>query len=510
MESQPTEDMDTTRKEDVTVSSIGDSSAAEVRALSFFKLLAGSSLGTATARDNRLVGAKEIESHPAGRATLRADISAADQKLDLDVAAQLELCGYTFEAELLYRKIAAEPAAASRLALMLEAKGFQSEAWHFYLWGAQANDTNSLLRLAVICRQRGVRWWATRLAQQAGESMREDVHGSVLDNLQELAGYRHLDRLGRRLTARAVDEHDVDTTYALGSMFFVHAGRADLARLAFCSALSRGHSLAAVSLLDMPPRHQGVLPENGNLQAMLDSSIELRDVDRANRHRPGSHALERSTAVFQSSMQSASLQELCEAVDPRNTGGEGTDRADAVERVLLTTRVVTTLRGLARQGCRTGTLRAIHNAADQACTQAERAITDGRAQTAASLGDVLWETGDAALRAADLLPSSGPGAPDAEEIRKRRTISSGTVGRLRRAFHALPGEERKVLVLRLAGLYPEETALVMHSTLDRSQQMYRQVQTRLREEQQGEQIDHELWTAVESCFGESSDLDDQR
>lgn len=222
----------------------GDASyrAKQHRAVSktvrFAGLVSMSSLGTHEAREHRLIGRKEIDSY------LTAELKPESEEessvdFNLEVADDLELRGYTFESELWYRRLCrTSSTAAARLALLLEAKGRRTEAIKLYMHAAQENDTNSLLRLSVMCSQRGQQDWAENLLWRAASNLPKETLDLVIEQASSVCHLKHSAALGGAVVDAARRDGS-DAAFALGSFFFVIADRSDLARLAYGCALPR-------------------------------------------------------------------------------------------------------------------------------------------------------------------------------------------------------------------------------------------------------------------------------
>jgi hypothetical protein len=279
-------------------------------------------------------------------------------------------------------------------------------------------------------------------------------------------------------------------------MLYVMSGRSDLARLAYSSALSRGHSLAAVSLLDLPirglelRRHADRQLKDAVNQEFHQRALEVRSI-------PTTRGFERFTTALRNEMSDASLTRLLQVAQ---TPEDGEDRTAAMQGILLTVRTMTALRGYIRVGHDADALKLIDEANDRACSQVRAIVEDGLVRNAPSLIKKIWATGGTELGAAkaeaNRRPSTGSNST-------REVVSSAVVERFGRAFVDLTAEERRVMVLRLAGLSAEEVAQTMgYESEAWGRSVFHRASDRLRREQLGEQFDMNLWKEVESCFDE--------
>lgn len=478
----------------------------------FAKMIAMSSLGTPEAQDARLRGRKEAESYLAHEVGSSGPLEDGpyDDDIDLAVADELDARGYTFEAELRYRRLAPRSSiAASRLASLLWSKNFRDEALRWYLRAAQKNEPNSIMRLAVICSQRGEQTWALRLLRHAFTQLERSARRHVADQVDYACTARREPSLGGGL-ARASNRSNIDFVFALGSFFFVIAGRADLARLAYCSALGRGNSLAGVSLLDMTPRTGPVsaLGSSGYLQSLLTEGLNVAQYAKYDSpRRYDGVALESYSVLLTNGMQRATIGQICDAL---RGPSDDPDAADAVERVLINARLFTMLRGYRRFGTE-DTLEPIQKAADGVCNHiiekvSARDVGDGRefinsiwSQTDIELGRIRSEIGSG---------KTAPAATSAQaSTTKKGRVSlvpgAGVAARYGSAFRGLTSDQTRVMAQRVSGLYHQEVADAMGLDMSVTRALYRSGVRRTREIQQGEQIptsNQLLWKDVESSF----------
>jgi hypothetical protein len=474
-----------------------------------------SSLSAPDVQDDRLTGRKEIAARLAeltdafGDAPLEGSASGAvnlDPVFECQVADQLELRGYTFEAELRYRRLHRHPAVANRLALLLDAKGFRRESWQWYLRAARSKDMNSLVRLATICWSRGERGWAMRLTKHAVAQLEPDAYNELVTSIEDL--------VRQRTAALKPDNHmsvrfalnpntSADAVYALGSVLLVLASRPDLARLAYCSALARGHSLAALSLLDLTRAPMIKGPSNWYLSNMLQDGFN-GDLEKYSLVAGQCNNFDRSLLLLKNDVQNETLEGLIQEIRAPTD-----HRQDALERILFTTRLITILRGYGQLGHYTRAFRYIDMAADIVCRKVYHRLVTGKVAGAASLINMIREWSVQELnnyrQSKQQCPHSRCKKKNGAEEPRGKTAISGTLRRLRREYFDLPPQHREVLLLQLAGLYSDEVANVLdHRKID-TDQMFADAVTRLREAQQGEQISTGklLGMEVDSCFPEN-------
>jgi hypothetical protein len=476
-----------------------DTDAELSKAVEFATLISMSSLGTPDVQNDRVTGRKEIAARLAEQAEAFGPAaplpSSAARDLDsifeCQVADQLELRGHTFEAELRYRRLQSHPAVASRLALLLDAKGFYRESWQWYLRSARSNDINSLFRLATICWSRGDRDWAIRLAKHAVAQLAPDAYNTLTINIDNLVNKMSVkSALGPKVNTEAV--------YALGSVLLVLASRADLARLAYCSAATRGHSLAAVSLLDLTRAPIVKKASNWRLSNMLQEGFggELEKYSSAGGQYDD---LDRSLLLLKNDVQTEKFEGLMQVI--RAATGP---REDAVERILFATQLITILRGYGQFGRDTRASRYIEVAADIVCGKVHHSLVKGEVSDAASLINMIrdWSAQELSNYRQPEQDSSQCNKGRGAEERETGVAMSGTIKRLERGYFHLPSEHKEVLILRLAGLCSDEVANVLGCRETDTDQIFTHAVTRLQEAQQGEQIPTGklLGAEVDSCF----------
>lgn len=427
----------------------------------------------------------------------------------------LELRGYTFEAELRYHRLASSsPVAASRLGLMLEAQGRRDEAWKMYLRAASGNDMAALFRLSVICSQRGEEDLATRFFRRAAGQFNWKGVRKLNCEAARIKRDRKVSPLllGKRFMT-SLRSVSIDTQFALGSYLYVIAGRADLARLAYCSATGRGHSLAAVTLLDVVPRHRpGGMEQTGYLKRLLRLSGCVGDYTDVANPTQATSSLERTAESLTNTMQDVSYDELAEAI--ATTGSDyAYRRVDAVERILINARTLTTMRGYANIGWGSADLYRIDEAADRACVSIKSMIDEGiETADGAQLLNLMWDICNRELSivvgtsgwegegaSAGLAgPAVAMQLPDAQ-----RVPSSGAVSRFGGSFSKLSPDEARVVTQRVSGQFRYEVAKSMGMTDSRARMLFKSAEGVMREAQRGEQIpmgNRELWHDVEDSF----------
>jgi hypothetical protein len=460
-----------------------------------------SSLGSPEARDARLLGRREIEKHRESIGE-RQGIPAHEARVQLAIADELEVRGQTYEAELLYRRLASGSREATvRLAQLLESKGFRGESWALYRRAGEQGEVNSLLRLSVICQQRGQKARARRLMRSAYDNLGT----STLELMEEQVGraghVRRQVELGGYI-AGATSTPNIDATYALGSYFFVVAERSDLARIAYCSALGRGHSLAGVSLLDMTPRSR-------KLSAIGTSGYldEIFSGEKGGAQHSDSGAPRRSVAMLEgrgplqlkSSVQQATFIQLQDALA---CSGQGIGSADALERVLINARLFTTIRGYARLGTDT-TLDSIQAAGDAVCSYVSHRARSGQFTSGRDLIEDMWQRSCLEIAELEVSLKKGGRAPRFTDHRHEFVRGSGVATRMGQTVTRLSEEKARLITQRVSGLYHDEVADAMAMKIEETRQIYRSGVRELYEAQQGEQIptaNQLLWEEVESSF----------
>lgn len=473
----------------------GDSDAELTKAVDFATLISQSSLNAPGVQDHRLTGRKEIAARLAERAEafgVKVPLDRSTPGVDnlgpafeCRVADQLELRGYTFEAELHYRRI--HDPAAHRLALMLDAKGFHRESWQWYLRMARLNDINSLFRLATICWTRDDHDWAVRLAKHAVAQLAPDAYHTLTTSIVNLA---------HRMSVKSVlnVQTNGDADYALGSVLLVLAHRPDLARLAYFSAATRGHSLAAVSLLDFARRPMIKKVGNWRLSTMLQDGLGDELEKRPSTMNQCGN-FDRLLRLLKNDVQDETFEGLMQAIRARTD-----HREDAIERILFTTRLITVLGGYGQFGCNTRAFRYLDVAADVVCGKVHHRLAKGTVGDAVSLINMIrdWST-----RELNNYRRSEQRYPDARlEKRNKAVAAPSAIARLWREYFNLPPERREVLILQLAGLHSSEVANALGYRQVDIARMFADAMTRLQEAQLGEQIPigKLLGAEVDSCF----------
>jgi hypothetical protein len=491
------------------------------------RLLSLSSFGAPEARDERMLGRIETEKHLARQIGSPGPrhISGRDLQVEMDAADKLEARGYTFEAQLRYRRLASMiPLAATRLGMLLEVVGRREEAWRFYLRAAQSDEPYALLRLAVICHLRGELVWALRLMRHAYAQLPMQARRSISDQVYHACLARpastadRANEFGSRVVART-NRARMDAVFGLGSFFFIAANRPDLARLAYCSALGRGSSLAAVSLIDMTP-YRNQFSGTGRsryLQQFLADGLDLsryRAYDDRWVHHDGAE-IDRYSALFLSRAQTAPMSALSTVL----TEGRRDSREfiEAHERVLIIARTATMILGYRRVGTHK-TLPAIRRAADKACSTLTRRITDQKdVHDGGSLITTLWEcakdeveripastnTATANSATTDAANSGSTTQMTARPVRSRYVPGSGVAHRIGEQFQRLPDDQTRIITQRVAGIYQEEVADAMGVDIGVTRGLYRDGITLLREAHGGQQLptsEQLLWHDVETSF----------
>jgi hypothetical protein len=478
------------------------------------RLMSLSSFGTPEARDERMLGRMETEKHLAQQIGRPGPLDAGgqDEQVEFAAADRLDARDYTFEAELRYRRLAAVvPLAATRLGMLLEMVGRREEAWRFYLRAAQSDEPNALLRLAVICHQRGEYQWALRLMRHAYGQLPSRARKSISDQVYRACLARPADEFGSRVIART-DRARMDAVFGLGSFFYVAADRPDLARLVYCSALGRGHSLAAVSLIDMTPRQDQFngTGRSGYLQQFLADGLSLSRY-RVYDDRWAGHdgaEIDRYPALFLSRAQTAPMNTLGTVL----AGGsrESREFIEAQERVLIIARTAAMILGYRRVGT-DGTRQVIRRAADKACSTLTRRIADHECvYDGSSLIRSLWQCAEDEV---ERIPAEADFTAQKALSRKaggRYVPGAGVARRIGEQFKRLADDQAEVITQRVAGLYPGEVADAMKLDVDTSGHLFRTGIASLRQAHGGQQIptsEQLLWQEVERSLGAHHDDD---
>ncbi|MGH3550140.1 MAG: hypothetical protein ACRDQU_18910 [Pseudonocardiaceae bacterium] len=504
----------TTERQTVQVTQeAGDTDAELTKAVDFATLISMSSLNAPDVQKDRLTGRKEIAARLAEQAetfgpetSLATSTAAArdvDPTFECHVADQLEIRGHTFEAELRYRRLRGHPAVTNRLALLLDAKGFHREAWQWYLRAARSNDINSLFRLAIICWSRGDRGWAMRLTKHAIAQLEPAAYDELTRSINTLVRHR---TSGSNMSVTAVlnSQATTDAVYTLGSVLLILASRPDLARLAYCSALARGHSLAAISMLDLTRASIAKKPDNWRLGNMLKEGLD-GGFEKYSPIEYQRDSLDRSLLLLKSDVQNEKFEGLMQAIHAP-TGR----REDAIERILFTAQLLTILHGYGRVGCYTRMLPCIDAAADTVCRKVHNRLVTGKVGDAASIINMIrrWS-------AQELSNYKRSEQQESDSLRrkkrtpgehKKEVVASSTIRRIGKEYFDLPSAHREVLVLQLAGLYSDEVANALDYREGDTDQIFADAVARLQEAQQGEQIPTGklLGAEVDNCF--SSDI----
>jgi hypothetical protein len=492
---------------------VGDTDAELAEAVDFATLISMSSLNAPDVQKDRLTGRKEIAARLAEQAEafgMEASLGNStpavgnlDPIFECQVADELELRGHTFEAELRYRRLQGHTAVSNRLALLLDAKGFHRESWQWYLQSARLNDINSLFRLATICWSRGDHGWAMRLAKYAVAQLVPDAYKELTTSIEDLVHQRTAaSSPNHRMSVTSIldSKSSADTVYALGTVLLALANRPDLARLAYCSALARGHSLAAVSLLGLSQESTVKKTGNWRLSNMLEDALN-DELDKYHPVEDRNEDLDQSLLLLKNEVQNDTFERLMQEI--RAPTG---NREDALERIIFTTQLITIFRGYGEFGCDTEALRFIDVAADIVCRKVHHKLATGNVGNAASLINMIREW------SAQEVNNYGQSEQQNQNLwrkKKRRRAeehagmaTSGTIIRLGREYLGLPPEHREVLILQLSGLYSEEVARTLDYREVDTDQMFADAVTRLQEAQQGEQIPTSklLGAEVDSCF----------
>lgn len=460
------------------------------------RLLSMSSLGEQDAIENRLIGRKEINNqtleasdHQPWRPGARLD---RQDLVDLLVAQELERRDFTFEAELRYRRLLHHPAAASDLGVLLEAKGFREEAWQLYAYAAKAREPRALLRLSSICAHRGEPEWARRLAVSASAELDEQTLADFRLRAKGLAATSSSSNVVRR-SASLPRIDKPGTTFAFGSFLHVFADRADLARLAYTTALAEGDTMSAMSLLDIagPPTRKGNRQLHRLLRIADDDAHPMGDI--------GPHNLAKPMIALRGGLQDASMDELTLYARSRRTEGE-TYRKEALARISQIASSVTMLRGYSMLDCSTPSHRYVNRLARDVAAELQSGASCARWPGGARLVRYLWDrTGK------ELELQQSRTQPSEEGTAQRPTPGSGAVFRMRREFRNLPERQLQVLVLKLAGIPTDDVSEVLEQSVARTTQMLDRSFSLLHAGQAGEQLHHPdsidvLWTEVNDAL----------
>lgn len=489
----------------------GHQRGSSLSALAMERYFAMSSLGTPQVQEARLVGRKELDEYHGSRGT--RSYNATHIKKSLHIGDCLERNGHTFEAELVYRSLAQESKpAASRLALSLEAKGYRWDAWKLHVTLASGGEVSSLMRLAVITCQRGLIEQAAHFMQSAlqdlpSKAVRHMAHVTrvVARGRSDLLSGRS-DLLTGQLVTDAADKLSIDNAFNWGSILYVIAGRPDLARLAYLSALQRGHSLAAVSLLDMTPRSDR---RSASQELLLELTANVRVRSISCRNSAVILALKESAVKLANDMHDEPVRSLIdEVLSPADRSGRSFRHA--VERLMVNTQMFAVLQGLQRSGYNSrltpARLRVI---AERAC---KSAATDVAFDSPADPGAVirqLWSVCNDAVEAV----MADPVIADMPTVTPCKAAGAGIVRRMAIALSMLPRDQAQILIMRLSGLYHSEAAESLGLEKDVTRALHRAANKALRSAQIGEQLPLKLWQEVENAladveFGEEMPIGD--
>lgn len=502
----------TTERQAVQITQ-GAGDAELTKAVDFATLISMSSLNAPDVQKDRLTGRKEIAARLAEQAEefgsetspdpSTADARQIDPTFECHVADQLELRGHTFEAELRYRRLRGHPAVTNRLALLLDAKGFHQESWEWYLRAARSNNMDSLFRLATICRSRGDDDWATKLAKHAVAQLAPNDYNDLTTSLNTLG--RH------RTTASHHDNHNVVKTvldskssagaiYIFGSVLLILADRPDIARLAYCAALFRGHALAAISMLDLTRTSAVNKTGNWRLSSMLHDGLN-GELEKCSPVECPRDNLDDPLRSVKNECQDEKLQELVQEIHTPTSR-----REDAIERILFIAQLMTILRGYAQFENYSKTRQHINAATDKVCRKVHHRLATSTQDDAASLINLIRIWSAQELNNYKHAEQQDPDSqrkkkhpPD--EHRKKATIP-GAIRRMAREYFDLPPAHKEVLILLLAGLYSDEVAHALGYREVDIDQIFADAVTRLQEAQQGEQIPTGklLGAEVDNCF----------
>lgn len=463
------------------------------RAVEFLKLLGASSLGTPEAREERLAGREELEKlEQAGSAP---PLTENERDFDLQVASELEWRGYPFEAELRYR-VALQPGRPAKpltlLALLLEAKGRPGHALPLYVCAAQAREPNALFRLATISHQLGKPEWSRDFVELGSASLEPEQVKTVATTLDRLRHDQAALDLGAVLSRSVLQASSNDAAYALGSVLLT-AGHTYLARLTFCTALAKGHTLAALSLLDQRSvRRTSAMQHAHKLLGEAWDTGFGPDANALRRDRPG---------LARIGDMGSTLAGATDSTPDRlsDSNGGTVQSPGSVQRILVFARVVTTLRGLMHVGYDPASLRLIDKANKQLCTTIRSDLDHGRLADEAAVITRVWSAGaDPLARAKQRrrqLPAPAVLAP------AERVPAAGVTQRYGHAFAALRRDQRQALILDLSGASRAEIGSAMNLETERDvNSLVHAAVKRLQAEQQGEQFDPQLWAEVEQSL----------
>ena len=464
-----------------------DTDAELTKAVDFATLISMSSLGAPEIQNDRLTGRREIvarleeQAEVFGVETPLPTSTPATDNLDVSfecrVADLLELRGYTFEAEVRYRRLCEHPASAHRLALLLEAKGLHRESWQWYLQSACSNDPNSLFRLAAICWSRGDRDRATRLVNHALAQLPRDARATLTTSI---------DNLGNRMSVKSAlnSKMDVNVVYALGSVLLALANRPDLGRLAYCSAAIRGFSLAAVTLLDLTRALIVQKADNRHLDDTLRDELD-GDLQIYSPTQDQCSNFDRSLLLLKNDVQNEKFEDLAQVIRTSKDSSDG-----AIDRILFTTRLITLLHGYGQLGCNKGAAQYIDTTADIVCGKVHHKLVKNKACDMPSLINMIhdWSARGINNYKQPKQNSSQHKKKYKLDEHEKMMAMSGIVGRMRREYLHLPPEHREVLILRLAGLCSGEVANALSHREADIDQILTEAVTRLREAQEGNQM----------------------
>ena len=491
-------------------------------AIDFMKLLAASSLGTEEARNDRLVGRCEISRLQEESPDFARRIEPADQlsfnEFDLTLADELQHRDRTFEAELRYHAITSSlivalndesvldksdiRRAALALAQLLDAKGFSEESLRLYARATQADDANATWRLAVIWRQAGQTAYAQDFAQLAGSMMSADHRNAMRKTMQQICKYKHDPDVGRILEDRKFGDGSEDVAYAVGSALLISSGRADLASLAYCSALSRGHSLAAISLMDLPGLTN---KQRGSANRALTAILETTEIQQKMESAKNDDLLRTTLTKGRTLSVDTSNDSLEKSIRNYQMHPRRQTYRLLTQRILLIARATTTLRGYVKIGHTIDARDTIRTINDQVCRELIKRIKHSRPTHISPILDTIWNISsveiDHAVNERRQHVHAGIIEPDPR---------SGTVARYRRAFAGLPHEQGRTVLLLICGATENDVADSISpaeaTTQDREdclksvRDAYAAGIRRLRYEQRGEQYDTQLWNDVASAI----------
>jgi hypothetical protein len=503
----------TTERQTVQVTrGAGDTDAELTKAVDFATLISMSSLNAPDVQKDRLTGRKEIAARLAEQAEefgseTSSDPSTAaarevDPTFECQVADQLELRGHTFEAELRYRRLRGHPAVTNRLALLLDAKGFHQESWEWYLRAARSNNMDSLFRLATICWSRGYDDWATRLVKHAVAQLASDAYNDLTTSLSTLGRHRTTasNHDNHKMVKIVLDSRDsAEAIYTFGSVLLILADRPDIARLAYCAALVRGHALAAISMLDLTRTSVANKTGNWRLSSMLHDGLN-GELEKRSPVGSARDNLNDSLLSLKNECQDEKFEELVQEIHAPTSR-----REDAIERILFIAQLMTILRGYGQFENYSRTRRHIDVATDKVYRKVHHRLATSTQDDAASLINLIRSWSAQELNkykhAEQQDPDSQRKEHPPEKHRKRVTIP-GAIRRMAREYFDLPSAHKEVLILLLAGLYSGEVAHALGYRKVDIDQIFADAVTRLQEAQQGEQIPTGklLGAEVDNCF----------